>query len=81
MAYRKLEGVRILRDDLTDKYPDSYILVKIDTVDRDYGFGYFEGDDGLELAVLRNTLPDEGPFIILRGVNLRPTIGGVYTKW
>jgi hypothetical protein len=78
--YTKVEGnKRLHENDATAEYPDSYILMRMDNV-ADFcqtGTVLYYGDDRMELFSLAMGLDDPRSCVVMEGVRLSSSLGGV----
>ena len=63
-------------NEISEHYPDSYVLVRWDNTDSETGKILYIGDDGDELFSLSMTLSDPVCGVI-DGLNHRRSLGGV----
>ena len=78
--YRKIEpALRITANEASERYPDSYILMRMDSMSPsdDMGSVLYIGDDGDELFALVMKLDDPSLCGVTEGLNHRRSLGGV----
>jgi len=78
--YKKIESAsRMTKNEATERYPDSYILIRMDSMSlsNDMGTILYVGDDGDELFSLAMKLDDPTNCGVSEGLNLQRSLGGV----
>ena len=78
--YRKIEpALRITANEASERYPDSYILMRMDSMNPsdDMGSVLYIGDDDDELFALLMKLDDPSICGVTEGLNHRRSLGGV----
>ena len=78
--YRKIEpALRITANEASARYPDSYILMRMDAMNpsNDMGTVLYIGDDGDELFALVMKLDDPSLCGVTEGLNHRRSLGGI----
>ena len=75
--YNRVDHVQRMTDnEVSEHYPDSYIIVRRDSMHSEVGTVLFVGDNMGELISLSMTLNE--PFCgIIEGLNYRRSLGGV----
>ena len=76
MYQRIDDNPQMTDNEASEYYPDSYIAMRLDSMDSDVGTVLYVGDNISELMSLLNTLnePISG---IVEGLKLRRSLGGV----
>ena len=77
--YKKInDDQRMTGDEACAKYPNDFILVRMDSMDLNIeGMIIYVGDDYGELFRLAGTLDDPSLCIVLEGLNHQRSLGGV----
>ena len=78
--YRKVEpALRMTANEASERYPDSYIMMRMDSMDpsNDMGTVLYLGDDGDELFSLVMKLDDPSLCGVAEGLNHQRSLGGI----
>jgi hypothetical protein len=76
--YKEIKNVRMIDIDASEKYPDSYILMRMDDYDSEMGTVLYVGDSEGELAGLLSGLENQLHCGIIEGLNNKlNSLGGV----
>ena len=78
--YKKVEPtLRMTSNEASERYPDSYILIRWDSMNPsdDMGTILYISDNGNELFSLVNELDDPTNCGVSEGINLQRSLGGV----
>jgi len=78
--YTKIEpALRMTSNEASERYPDSYILMRMDSMNPsdDMGFVLYIGDDGDELFSLAMKFDNPTNCGVSEGLNLQSSLGGV----
>jgi len=76
--YREIhENARMTDVEASSRYPDCYIIIRMDSMDSDMGNVLYVGDNRSELSSLLSRLENPAFCGILEGTNHRRSLGGV----
>jgi hypothetical protein len=78
--YQKVESnLRMTANEASERYPDSYIAMRMDSMDISHRMGtvLYIGDNHAELFSLVMELDDPSRCGVSEGLNLRRSLGGV----
>ena len=78
--YNKIEpALRMTRNEASERYPDSFILMRMDSMSlsNDVGTVLYVGDDGDELFSLAVNFDDPSLCGVVDGLNHRRSLGGI----
>ena len=75
--YEPVNNLRMTDFEASERYPDSYIAMRKDTMFSEMGTVLFVGDDQAELFGLVLNLEDPTYCGVHEGLNLRCSLGGV----
>jgi hypothetical protein len=76
--YKEIKGNQRMTDnEASELYRDSYIIIRMDSIESDMGTVLFVGDNEKEMEDVLTGLEDNGYCGIVEGVNLMDTMGGL----
>ena len=76
--YRKIEeNLRMTHNEAAEKYPDSYIIMQMDSIDSKMGTVLYVGDNQREIISVLMSF--DAPFCgVVDGMNHRRSLGGAF---
>lgn len=75
--YKQINNLRMTDNEASERYPDSFIIMRMDGTSSQTGDVLYVGDDQSEMIYLLMKIEDSSFCGVIEGLNHRRSLGGV----